>query len=62
MRTEGAVSEKTLQRLWSEIALLRQEIEKAERDRATSLVQLNSAIAGARARLGSRSDQYLSAR
>jgi hypothetical protein len=38
MSTEKAASsEETLQRLWSEIALLRQEIAKAERDRAAKV-------------------------
>lgn len=45
------VSQESLQRLWSEIALLRQEIEQAERDQTVSQVHLTSAIEVAQARL-----------
>jgi len=48
MRTEKSVSKESLRRLWSEIALLRQEVEKAERDRVASQVGLTSAILAAR--------------
>jgi hypothetical protein len=58
MRTEKTVSEETLQRMWSEISLLLQEVEQAERDQSTKLVRLTSSIAAARARLQSRSDRY----
>ena len=51
MKTGKAVSKETLQRLWSEIALLRQEVEQAERDQAASQVQLASAIEEAQTRL-----------
>jgi hypothetical protein len=51
MRAEKSVSEESLRRLWSEIALLRQEVEQAERDRAEAQVQLTSAIVTAEARL-----------
>lgn len=44
MRTGKAVSDESLQRLRSEIALLRQEIEQAQRDHAASQVQLASAF------------------
>ncbi len=44
MRAGKAVSEESLQRLWSEIALLRQEIEQAQRDRAASQVQLGALL------------------
>ena len=40
MRVGKTVSEEGLQRLWSEIALLRQEIEQAQRDRTASQVQM----------------------
>jgi hypothetical protein len=43
MTTGKAVSQESLQRLRSEIALLRQEIEQAQRDRAASQVQSVSA-------------------
>ena len=46
-----AVSKESLQRLWSEIALLRREVEQAERDQAPSQVHLASAIEVAQARL-----------
>jgi hypothetical protein len=47
-----AVSQESLQRLWSEIALLRREIEQAERDQTSaSEVQLTSAIEVAQGRL-----------
>jgi hypothetical protein len=59
MRAEKAVSEKTLQRLWSEIALLRQEVEKAERNSPASEVRLTSAIAAERSQLESRSGRSL---
>ena len=58
MRAEKTVSEETLRRLWSEVALLRQEVEQAECDRAESQTQATSAIVAARARLQSRSDRY----
>ena len=59
MRGEKTVSAESLQRLWSEIALLRQEVEQAERDRAESQVQLTSAIAAARARPAPRLVDHL---
>lgn len=47
-----AVSQESLQRLWSDIALLRREIEQAERDQTSaSEVQLTSAIEVAQGRL-----------
>jgi hypothetical protein len=51
MKTEKAISIESLQRLWSAIALLRREVEQAERDQATSQVQLASAIEVAPAQL-----------
>lgn len=56
MRGEKTVSNESLQRLWSEIALLRREVEQAEQDRAES--QLTPAIVAAKAELQSRSDRY----
>jgi len=58
LRAKKNVSEETLQGLWSEIALLRQEVEKAERNKTASEARLTSAIAVAKARLQSRSDSY----
>ena len=58
MKAEKAVAVETLHRLWSEIALLRKEVEQAERDQPTEPVRLTSSIAAARARLQSRSDRY----
>jgi hypothetical protein len=52
MRGAKTVSEETLQRLCSEIALLRQEVAQAERDQSTKLV-----IVAAKAQLQSRSDR-----
>ena len=57
MRTAKAVSVEALQRLWSELALLRQEIERAERDQSSKLVRLTSSIAGARRQVQSRTDR-----
>ena len=54
MRAEKSVSDETLQRMWSEIALLRQKVEQAERKKAASQVRLGSAIA-AQGRLQPRS-------
>jgi hypothetical protein len=51
MKTPKAISKESLQRLRLEIALLRQEVEQAERDQAASQVQLASAIEVAQARL-----------
>jgi hypothetical protein len=58
MRGEKTVSEEILQRLWSEIALLRREVEQAEREQSTKLVRLTSAITAAQGQLQSRSDRY----
>jgi uncharacterized protein YaaN involved in tellurite resistance len=58
MRTEKSISVETLHRLWSEITLLRQEIEQAERHQSSKLVRFNSAIATAKDRLQSHSDRY----
>jgi len=55
---EKAVSQEALRRLWSEIALLRQEIGQAERDQTAPQVRLTSAIAAARRQLQSRSDRH----
>jgi hypothetical protein len=38
MRTAKAVSVEALHRLWSELALLRQEVKQAERAQSTKLV------------------------
>jgi hypothetical protein len=57
-RAEKGFSEKTLQRLWSEIALLRQEVEQARRDRAASQARLTSVIAAAQSRLQPCSNRY----
>jgi hypothetical protein len=56
MKKGKAVSKESLQRLWSEIALLRQEVEQAERDQPASHAQLASAVEEAQTRLskGSR--------
>jgi hypothetical protein len=54
MRADKTVSEESLQRLWSEIALLRQEIEQAQRDQAASQVHLASAVEVAQTRVLSR--------
>jgi hypothetical protein len=58
MRAEKTISEETLQCLWSETALLRRELEQAERNKTLSQVKLTSPIAVAKARLQSRSDRY----
>jgi hypothetical protein len=58
MLAEKAVSEKTLQRLWSEIALLRQQVEQAHRNRAVSQERLTSVIAATQSRLQPRSNRY----
>jgi hypothetical protein len=58
MRTEKAVSEETLQRLWSEISLLRKEVEQAERSRTAARLEFTSAVAAARARLQSHLGHY----
>jgi hypothetical protein len=58
MCAENTISEETLQRLWSEIALLRREVEQAERAQSTKLVRLTSAIAAAKAQLQSRPDRH----
>jgi hypothetical protein len=50
MKTVKAVSEESLQRLWSEIALLRQEIEQAERSQEASQLRLTAAISVAQDR------------
>jgi hypothetical protein len=47
-----------MRRLWSEIALLRQEVEQAERNKNISQLQLTSAIAAAKAQLQSRTNRY----
>ena len=52
MKIRKVISKESLQRLWSDIALLREEIEQAERDQAVSQVQLASAIEATKARLG----------
>jgi hypothetical protein len=57
MRTEKAVSGETLHRLWSEITLLKQEIERAERHQSGELVRFNSAIAAAKHQMQSRPDR-----
>ena len=51
MRADKTVSEESLQRLWSEIALLRQEIEQAQRDQTASQVHLASAVEVAQTRV-----------
>jgi hypothetical protein len=53
MRAEKSVSEETLRRMWSEIALLRRKVEQAERKKAQ--VRLTSAIAATRGRVQPRS-------
>ena len=58
MKNKKVTSEETLQRLWSQIELLRQEIDQAERDRtAAEQVELSSAIVVAEAGLLSRLDR-----
>jgi hypothetical protein len=52
MRAEKSVSDETLQRMWSEIAILRQLVEQAERKKAQ--IRLRSAIAAAHGRLQPR--------
>jgi hypothetical protein len=52
------VSEETLQRLWSEIALLRQEVEQAKRHKTASQVRLMSAISATQDRLQTRADRH----
>jgi hypothetical protein len=59
MRTQKSVSEDRLLKLMSEIASLRKQLERAERDRATSRVDVASAIVVAQARLQSRSGRSL---
>src|SRR5579863_5851712 len=54
MKNKKVTSEETLQRLWSQIELLRQEIDQAERDRTAEQVELSSAIVVAEAGLLSR--------
>ena len=58
MKTEKAVSVEMLHRLWSEIALLRQEVEQAERGKTASLIRLTSAIAATQSRLQPRSNRH----
>jgi hypothetical protein len=53
MRSEKSVSDETLQRMWSEIAILRQLVEQAERKKAQ--IRVRSAIAAAQRRLQPRS-------
>ena len=57
MKNKKVTSEETLQRLWSQIELLRQEIDQAERDRTAEQVELSSAIVVAEAGLLSRLDR-----
>ena len=52
MRAEKSVPDETLQRMWSEIAILRQLVEQAEREKAQ--IRLRSAIAAAHGRLQPR--------
>ncbi len=51
MKLRKTTSDESLRRLWSEIALLRHEVEQAERDRVASQVQLTSAIEVTQAQL-----------
>ena len=52
MRTENAaVSEETLHRLWSELALLRREVEQAESDLLALQIKLDSDVVAARHRI-----------
>jgi hypothetical protein len=44
MKLRKAISEESLRRLWSEISLLRHEVEQAERDRIASQVQLHRSL------------------
>jgi hypothetical protein len=56
MKIRKSVSKESLQRLWSEIALLRQEVEQAERDQSVPQMELPPAIEVTRARLTSSLD------
>jgi hypothetical protein len=55
MRAEKSVSEEILQSMWSEIVLLREKVEQAERKKAASQVRLRSGTAAAHGRLQPRS-------
>jgi hypothetical protein len=57
MRTKKTVSQDVLRRLWSELALLRQKVEQAERAQSAKLVRLTSAIVAAKAQLQSRTNR-----
>ena len=60
MHSKNSVSVETLQRMWSEIARLREEVEQAERKKAASQVRLTSVIAAAKGRLQPSSNRSLS--
>jgi hypothetical protein len=57
MRAEKTISDETLHRLWSEIAMLRREVEQAERNKNISQLQLTSAIAASKAQLQFRTNR-----
>ena len=59
MSTQKCVSEDHLRKLMSEIAVLREQVEQAERNQAESQVELASAIVAARARPQSRTGRSL---
>lgn len=59
MKTEKVVSEVSLRRLMSEIAVLREQVARAERVQVESQVELPSAIVAAQSRLQSRSGRPL---
>jgi hypothetical protein len=54
MSAESIVANDRLRKLVKEIASLRIQVEQAERDRATTRVEVASAIVAAQARLQSR--------
>jgi hypothetical protein len=57
MRTAKSVSVETLDRLWSELVLLRREVERAEHAQSTKLDRLTSAIVATKDQLPSRSNR-----
>jgi hypothetical protein len=59
MSVESIVANDRLLKLMKEISSLRMQVEQAERDRATTRVEVASAIVATQARLQSRSGRSL---
>jgi hypothetical protein len=59
MSVESIVANDRLRKLMKEISSLRTQVEQAERDRATTRVEVASAIVAGQARLQSRSSRSL---